>query len=78
MMLYKKKMARTIQKALKPTRVCMVYEGLEINHAHIKLYPIFKETYPGYLSTQRGENNKAIKTNDNFLSEISEKIKRNL
>ena len=78
MMLYAKKIAKAIQKALNPERVCLVYEGLEINHAHLKLYPVFKEFYPGYLSTQRGENNKATKADDSILEEYAQKIKREL
>jgi hypothetical protein len=57
-------------KSLKVQRVAMVMEGMGINHAHIKLYPLhglkekFKETwthdtvffdnYKGYISTQLG------------------------
>ena len=63
-----KKVAKILEKGLKVHRVAMVMEGMGINHAHIKLYPLhgidkkFKETwakekvffdrYEGYISTQ--------------------------
>ena len=65
-----KKIAKMLEKGLDVTRVAMVMEGLGINHAHIKLYPVygleekFVETwakekvffkkYEGYISTQLG------------------------
>src|SRR3989338_10351294 len=68
LMLASKKVARLLDKKLKVMRTAIVMEGLGVNHAHIKLYPIhgldkkFKETwakekiffekYEGYISTQ--------------------------
>lgn len=65
-----KKVAKLLEKGLGVKRVAMVMEGMGINHAHIKLYPLygledkFKETwakekiffdkYQGYISTQLG------------------------
>lgn len=65
-----KKVALLLDKKLKVKRTALVMEGLGINHAHLKLYPIygldekFKETwakdrvyfekYEGYISTQLG------------------------
>ena len=65
-----KKVAKKIEKGLGVTRVAMVMEGMGINHAHIKLYPlhgltekfkemwakneVYFENYEGYLSTQLG------------------------
>ena len=59
-----------LKKKLKVKRVAMVVEGMGIDHAHIKLYPLyglektFQETlskekvffdkYQGYITTQRG------------------------
>ena len=70
LMLASKKVARLLDKKLKVMRTALVMEGLGVNHAHIKLYPIhgldkkFKETwakekiffeeYEGYISTQLG------------------------
>src|SRR3989344_5390268 len=65
-----KKVSEILEKGLGVKRVALVMEGLGVNHAHIKLYPIyglddkFKETwakdkvffekYEGYISTQLG------------------------
>ncbi len=70
-MLTAKNVSRLLEKGLKVKRVAMVLEGMGINHAHIKLYPlhglnnkfeeiwakdkIFFEKYEGYISTQTGE-----------------------
>ena len=69
-MLVSKKIAKTIDKALNVKRTAMVMEGMGINQAHIKLYPLhgLKETftemwhpekvffkkYEGYITTQLG------------------------
>jgi diadenosine tetraphosphate (Ap4A) HIT family hydrolase len=69
-MLVAKKIAKILEKGLEVKRVAMVMEGMGINHAHIKLYPLhgigskFKEIwakdkvyfdkYEGYISTQLG------------------------
>src|SRR3990167_2161669 len=63
-----KKVSKLLEKGLNVKRVAIVMEGLGVNHAHIKLYPVhglekkFKETwakekkffeeYEGYISTQ--------------------------
>jgi len=65
-----KEVAKILERGLGVKRVAMVMEGMGINHAHIKLYPLygleekFKETwskdkvffekYEGYISTQLG------------------------
>lgn len=70
MMAAAKKVAGGMEKAFGITRVAMVMEGMGINHAHIKLYPlqgvtekfkemwasekVFFEKYEGYISTQLG------------------------
>jgi diadenosine tetraphosphate (Ap4A) HIT family hydrolase len=67
LMLASQKVARLIDERLHALRTCMVMEGMEIDHAHIKLYPIYTvlqniatetinlDVYPGYLSTLHGE-----------------------
>jgi len=35
-----RKVAKILEKGLKVPRVAMVMEGMGINHAHIKLYPL--------------------------------------
>ena len=70
LMLAAKKVSRLLEKGLNAKRVAMVMEGMGVNHAHIKLYPLhgledkFKEVsggkrlfyprYLGYISTQLG------------------------
>ncbi len=65
-----KKVAGMIEKGLQVQRVALVMEGLGVNHAHLKLYPlhgleekftetlapqrVFFEKYQGYLSTHMG------------------------
>ena len=65
-----KTVAKKLEKALGVKRVAMVMEGMGVNHAHIKLYPMhglddeFKEMqakdqmffrkYPGYITTVLG------------------------
>ncbi len=62
--------AKMIEKGLQISRVAMVMEGMSVNDAHIKLYPlhgikgkfqemwvkdqVFFERYEGYVSTQLG------------------------
>ena len=61
-----RRVARRMHEALGAVRICMVAEGMEIDHAHIKLYPIHRvvestcheledlNDYRGYLSTKHG------------------------
>lgn len=69
-MLACKKVAKILEKSLGAKRVAMVMEGMGINHAHVKLYPmyglekefeemwakekVFFDNYPGYITTQLG------------------------
>lgn len=73
---YTRKIAKAIQRALNPMRVCLVFEGMEIDHVHSKLYPIFKDGYPGYLSTEKGSNNEATRASDQELQRIADLIKQ--
>ncbi|MBI4163989.1 MAG: HIT domain-containing protein [Candidatus Aenigmarchaeota archaeon] len=70
LMVASRKVGKILEKGLNVKRVAMVMEGLGMNHAHIKLYPlhglldrfkemwaedkVFFEKYKGYLSTQLG------------------------
>ena len=87
-MIVTRKVARILEKGLGVMRVAMVMEGMGINHAHIKLYPlhgimdkfkemwakdkVYFEKYQGYISTQLGPQ-----INLKELSEISKEIKKN-
>jgi len=80
-----KKVSKILEKGLNVNRVAMVMEGMGVNHAHIKLYPLhginekFKEMwaedkvyfdkYKGYISTQLGQQ----RTIDE-LKQIADKI----
>ncbi|MGM0744322.1 MAG: HIT family protein, partial [Bacteroidota bacterium] len=43
-MIFAKKVAKGIDKALNPIRTGIIVEGLEVPHAHIHLVPIYKES----------------------------------
>ncbi len=91
LMIVSKKIARILEKGLNVKRVAMVMEGMGINHAHIKLYPIhgldekFKEIwakdkvyfdkYEGYISTQLGPQ-KSLNELNKIADKIKEKDKR--
>tara|TARA_Y100000031_G_C8221659_1_gene386255 strand:+ start:338 stop:772 length:435 start_codon:yes stop_codon:yes gene_type:complete len=67
LMLASRKVARLIDERLGSLRTCMVMEGMEIDHAHIKLYPIYEvsssisletidlSVYRGFISTKHGK-----------------------
>lgn len=81
-----REVVRLLEKKLGVQRVAMVAEGMGVNHAHIKLYPmhglekefkemwakekVFFKTYPGYITTQLGE-----KADMNELKKLAEEIK---
>jgi len=65
-----KKVGRLLDQKLGSKRTAMVLEGIGVNHAHIKLYPmhglgekfpgresdetVFYKQYPGFITTKRG------------------------
>ena len=77
-----KTVAQMIDRGLRAVRTCMVMEGMEIDHGHIKLYPIHKviktvaegtidlNEYSGFISTLHGD-----KEGDSELEEIAKKIR---
>ena len=82
-----KKVVRVLERGLNVKRVAMVMEGMGINHAHIKLYPlygisdkfeetwakekVFFEKYQGYISTQLGPS-----ADISELKKLAEEIKK--
>jgi len=82
-----KKTVSVLKKGLGVNKVAMVMEGMGVNHAHIKLYPLhgvgkeFKETwadgkiffekYEGYISTLLGP-----KADISELKKLADGIKR--
>ncbi|MEK6886973.1 MAG: HIT family protein [Nanoarchaeota archaeon] len=82
-----KEVALLLDKKLKVKRTAIVMEGLGVNHAHVKLYPIygldekfkdilaekkvFFDKYEGYISTQLGP-----KTDLAELKKLAEEIRK--
>ena len=80
------KIAKILDKTLNVKRTAMVMEGMGINHAHIKLYPlhgleeefkeiwaeekVFFDKYKGYITTQLGP-----RADDKKLEELAKKIR---
>lgn len=76
-----KKVSKLLDKKLGSKRTALVMEGMGINHAHIKLYPmhgleddfrsmipeekVFFDKYPGYITTLLGN-----KASDEELNQI--------
>lgn len=88
MLIAAKKVAKLLDKKLPAQRTAMVMEGMGVNHAHIKLYPlrgldkkfeemwakekVFFEKYPGYITTQLGPQADMAE-----LKKLAEKLKSN-
>ena len=82
------KVAKLLEKGLQVKRVAMVMEGMGVNHAHIKLYPmhgleeefqemwakekVFFDSYPGYITTQLGPQ-KTLEELKNIAEDIKSK-----
>lgn len=89
LMLASKKVAKILEKGLEVKRVALVMEGMGVNHAHIKLYPLygigekfeeiwakdrlFFDKYEGYISTQLGP-----KADIQELKKLAEEIGKNV
>lgn len=69
MMKIAKKVETAIKKALSPFRVCLVVEGFEVPHAHIKLFPVQEAK----LTTSGG-----TEISNEEVEEIKEKISKEL
>jgi len=65
-----KKIAKAIDASdLKPTRTCLIVEGFEVPHAHIKLFPVYKKSLDISSGTE---------ADDKDLEKIAARIKENL
>ncbi|NDW10601.1 HIT family protein [Dysgonomonas sp. 520] len=71
MMLFAKKVAKAIAKAIECKRVGVMVVGMEVPHAHIHLIPINKES-------EMSLSNPKLKLNPEEFVEICERIKANL
>jgi len=67
-----KKVSKLLEKGLNVQRVAMVMEGMGINHAHIKLYPLHgvKEKIREMLK----EAKVFVSEFDNFILNLSEEV----
>jgi len=81
-----RKVCRLLDKKLGTKRTAMVLEGMGVNHAHIKLYPlygleqefqemwakerVFYQKYPGFIDTRTGP-----KKSEEELEKLAEKIR---
>jgi len=64
-----KRVAKALDKTFNTVRTCLVIEGLEVPHTHIKLYPITEKK----LNTSPGPE-----ADDETLAKQAEEIKRAL
>ncbi|MDA8597181.1 HIT family protein [Candidatus Pacebacteria bacterium] len=68
-----KKVARASDKALATQRTCLVVEGFDVPHVHIKIYPLREEHKPLGERVKMGEE-----ADDSVLSELAAKISAEL
>lgn len=64
---FARNVAKRLDKSLGAIRTFLVVEGIEVDHVHIKLYPIYKidskvrrktkfyESYQGFITTHHGQ-----------------------
>ena len=71
MMLFSKKIAIAIEKAVPCTRIGVAVIGLEVPHAHIHLIPISKESDMNF-------KNAKLKLSADEMNEIATEIKKNI
>ncbi|VVB73866.1 HIT domain protein [uncultured archaeon] len=67
LLLASRKVAKYLERGLDADRIAVIVEGLEVNHVHIKLNPL----YGGLLSTKSGP-----KAETDELERIAREIKR--
>jgi histidine triad (HIT) family protein len=66
-MLFAKKVAQGIDRALNPIRTGIIVEGMEVPHAHVHLIPIYKSKQPFSL----GHN---VEVSDERMKEVAQLI----
>jgi histidine triad (HIT) family protein len=67
--------AQAVKEGLGCFRVMHIDEGMEIEHAHSKLYGFERSLYPGWLSSKKSEHNTSIRAPDAWLDERAQKIR---
>jgi len=65
-----KTVAEILAGGLGADRVMLVAEGMDVDHAHLKLYPSNEATYPGFLTTGGGKP-----TTTEELERVAKKIR---
>ncbi len=58
MMLAAKKVVKAVDKAMNPVKTGLVVEGLELDHVHIKIFPLSEDgfkNYPGTIEVSKEE-----------------------
>lgn len=63
-----KKVSLAVQSTLKPVKVGVIIEGLEVNHVHVKLYPLTKGGFEEIVRCRP-------EISEDEMGEIAEKIK---
>lgn len=66
-----KTVAAKLVTGLGVDRVMLVAEGMDIDHAHLKLYPLHEKDYRGHLTTGGG-----ISKTTEELEEVAKKIRK--
>lgn len=88
MLLATRKVVKLLDKILKVKRTAMIFEGMGVNHAHLKVYPlhglekefgagesikrVYFEKYAGFVTSQLGPQ-----ANFEELKKLAEKIRKN-
>lgn len=71
LMLAAKKISKAMQKTLSPVKVGIIVEGLEVQHAHTKLYPLAKGGFAEIINCKPNISREE-------MCDLAEKIKINL
>lgn len=69
LVLFAKKVARGLDKALNPIRTGVIVEGMEVPHAHIHLVPIYYEGQPVSLGHK-------VQVSKNRMAELAQIISK--
>jgi histidine triad (HIT) family protein len=68
LMLAAKKTIKAVDKAVNPIKTGLVVEGLELEHAHIKIFPFSERGFKDYTTT--------INLSKEEMQEIAERIRK--
>jgi len=72
LMLVAKKISKAVDKSIGCVKMGLMVEGLELNHVHVKIFPLSKSGFSGYPKMLDP------KPSDEEMKEIAEKIKNSL